>query len=112
VPRLVSAIYPVLIPMEQQDCAIQARNHARMTELATKVWREFARTRAEQMSDLVERLKVYGTGSPESLLLMREAADCIEALETTLREIVNSSTDAVAVAEAHAALTPDKEKPA
>lgn len=41
VPRLVEAIYPVLIPMEQQDCAIQARNHARMTEIARVVWREF-----------------------------------------------------------------------
>lgn len=43
VPRLVEAIYPVLIPMEQQDCAIQAKNHARMTELATWVWREFVK---------------------------------------------------------------------
>lgn len=42
VPRLVEAIYPVLIPMEQQDCAIQARNHARMTEIARAVWRQFA----------------------------------------------------------------------
>jgi hypothetical protein len=42
VPRLVEAIYPVLIPMEQQDCAIQAANHARMTEIATAVWRQFA----------------------------------------------------------------------
>lgn len=42
IPKLVEAIYPVLIPMEQQDCAIQARNHTRMTEIATRVWREFA----------------------------------------------------------------------
>ena len=42
IPRLVEAIYPVLIPMEQQDCAIQAANHARMTEIATAVWRQFA----------------------------------------------------------------------
>ena len=42
IPKLVEAIYPVLIPMEQQDCAIQARNLARMTEIATRVWREFA----------------------------------------------------------------------
>jgi hypothetical protein len=42
VPRIIEAIYPVLIPMEQADCAIQARNHARMTEIATRVWREFA----------------------------------------------------------------------
>lgn len=44
IPKLVEAIYPVLIPMEQQDCATQARNHARMTEIATQVWREFAKT--------------------------------------------------------------------
>lgn len=42
VPRIVDAIYPVLIPMEQQDCAIQAKNHARMTEIARKIWREFS----------------------------------------------------------------------
>lgn len=42
IPKLVAAIYPVLIPIEQQDCAIQAKNHAWMTELATKLWREFA----------------------------------------------------------------------
>ena len=41
VPKLVAAIYPVLIPMEQQDCRIQAENHERMTELATRLWREF-----------------------------------------------------------------------
>lgn len=42
VPRLVEAIYPVLIPVEQQDCTIQAANHARMTEIARAVWRRFA----------------------------------------------------------------------
>lgn len=41
VPKLVEAIYPVLIPIEQQDCAIQARNHARMTKIATNLWRSF-----------------------------------------------------------------------
>lgn len=42
VPKLVEAIYPVLIPLEQQDCAIQAKNHARMTEIATQIWRSFS----------------------------------------------------------------------
>lgn len=42
IPKLVEAIYPVLIPMEQQDCAIQAKNHERMTEIARDVWRSFA----------------------------------------------------------------------
>jgi len=42
VPRIVEAIYPVLIPMEQQDCAIQARNHAKVTEVARQVWRSFS----------------------------------------------------------------------
>jgi hypothetical protein len=42
IPRLVEAIYPVLIPIEQQDCAIQAANHARMTDIARAVWRQFA----------------------------------------------------------------------
>jgi hypothetical protein len=38
------------------------------------------------MTDIVERLRVYGTGSPDSLLLMREAADKIELLRKALRE--------------------------
>jgi len=38
-----------------------------------------------QMTDLVKRLNVYGTGSPDSLLLMREAAARIEELEAALR---------------------------
>jgi len=41
-----------------------------------------------QMSDLVKRLNVYGTGSPDSLLLMREAADEIEALRQRFDEAV------------------------
>lgn len=41
IPKIVEAIYPVLIPMEQQDCAIQANNRALMTELATGLWRKF-----------------------------------------------------------------------
>ena len=51
IPKLVEAIYPVLIPIEQQDCAIQAANHAHMTDIATKIWREFstpARTEQER----------------------------------------------------------------
>ena len=46
VPKIVEAIYPVLIPMEQQDCRIQAENHKRMTQLATDLWRSFTRDRA------------------------------------------------------------------
>lgn len=43
VPRLVEAVYPVLIPIEQQDCRIQAKNHERVTEIARQVWREFVK---------------------------------------------------------------------
>jgi hypothetical protein len=42
VPEIVKAIYPVLIPVEQQDCAIQARNYAKMEDLARMVWRSFS----------------------------------------------------------------------
>lgn len=42
IPKIVEAIYPVLIPMEQQDCRIQENNHARMAKLATDLWRAFA----------------------------------------------------------------------
>jgi hypothetical protein len=41
VPRLVEAIYAVLIPFEPQDCRIQAENHKRITKLATDLWRSF-----------------------------------------------------------------------
>jgi len=41
VPELVKAIYPVLIPVEQQDMKIQARNHDRMTILAAELWQSF-----------------------------------------------------------------------
>lgn len=51
VPQIVEAIYPVLIPMEQQDCRIQAENHAAMTKIATLIWRLFTSDdeRAKQM---------------------------------------------------------------
>lgn len=41
VPKIVEAIYPVLIPIEQQDMRIQERNHAMMTQLATELWHSF-----------------------------------------------------------------------
>ena len=41
IPKIVDAIYPVLIPVEQQDCKIQAANHARIVKLATNLWRAF-----------------------------------------------------------------------
>ena len=46
-----------------------------------------------QMTDLVKRLNVYGTGSPDSLLLMREAAARIETLEAALHKIDDTSID-------------------
>lgn len=45
IPKIVEAIYPILFPLEQQDCAIQDRHHARVTELATALWRSFVATR-------------------------------------------------------------------
>lgn len=41
VPELVKTIYPVLIPVEQQDMRTQARNAANMTILATELWQSF-----------------------------------------------------------------------
>ena len=35
VPQIIEALY-------QQDCAIQARHHAKLTEIATHAWRTFA----------------------------------------------------------------------
>lgn len=40
-PKIVEAIYPVLIPMEQQDMRIQAENHEHVTECARAAWRKF-----------------------------------------------------------------------
>lgn len=50
VPKIVEAIYPILIPMEQQDCAIQARNHERMTKLARQMWRSFSVADEQQLT--------------------------------------------------------------
>ena len=41
VPEIVKAIYPVLIPIEQQCMQIQAENHAKMERLARDLWRSF-----------------------------------------------------------------------
>lgn len=41
VPKIVEALYPIFYPLEQQDCAIQARHHAQLTEIATEAWRSF-----------------------------------------------------------------------
>jgi hypothetical protein len=41
VPRIVTALYPILIPVEQQDVRIQAESYARITEVARATWRAF-----------------------------------------------------------------------
>ena len=41
VPRIVEALYPIFHPIEQQDCAIQERHHAELTNIATQAWRSF-----------------------------------------------------------------------
>ena len=38
VERITDALYPVLIPIEQQDCAIKARNRERVTKAARAAW--------------------------------------------------------------------------
>jgi hypothetical protein len=49
VPELVKAIYPE-IPVEQHDVQIQARNHPRVTVLATKLWRKFRQRKRERLT--------------------------------------------------------------
>lgn len=49
VPQLVEVIYPILIPMEQQDMRIQAENRERITEVARIAWRAF--TTAERAGE-------------------------------------------------------------
>lgn len=41
VPKLVDAIYPILIPVEQQCMQIQEENRKQMVCLATALWRSF-----------------------------------------------------------------------
>ena len=41
IPQIVTVLYPIFYPVEQQDCAIQERNHAKVTEIATQAWRSF-----------------------------------------------------------------------
>lgn len=41
IPQIVTALYPIFYPVEQQDCAIQERHHAKVTEIATQAWRSF-----------------------------------------------------------------------
>lgn len=41
IPKIVEAIYPILIPMAPRDFGIQAKNDALMMTLATQLWRSF-----------------------------------------------------------------------
>jgi hypothetical protein len=41
VPKITDALYPILIPVEQQDMRIQAENHKRVTEAARSAWRAY-----------------------------------------------------------------------
>lgn len=41
IERLIEAIYPVLIPMEQQDMAIQAANRQKIASASDAAWRAF-----------------------------------------------------------------------
>jgi hypothetical protein len=45
VERITDALYPVLIPIEQQDCAIQARNRERVTKAARAAWQSINEVR-------------------------------------------------------------------
>ena len=46
VPQIVDVLYPIFHPLEQQDCAIQSRNHAELTAIATAAWRTFTKRAA------------------------------------------------------------------
>lgn len=41
VQLLADAFYPILYPVEQQDCKIQELHHVKVTSLALRVWRDF-----------------------------------------------------------------------
>lgn len=44
VRELTAAIYPILIPMEEQSCAIQQRNHEQVEAISRQAWRSFLET--------------------------------------------------------------------
>jgi hypothetical protein len=41
IAAIADALYPILIPVEPQDCAIQAKNQARINSLAKRVYEEW-----------------------------------------------------------------------
>lgn len=41
VKEITDALYPILFPVQQQDCEIQARNYARVEEAAATLWKEW-----------------------------------------------------------------------
>lgn len=47
VRKIADAIYPVLIPFEEQDVAIQAENAKQIDAIARQAWRSFFRGRVE-----------------------------------------------------------------
>lgn len=42
--KISDAIYPVLIPFEEQSCQIQAENQKKIDELSVNLWREYLKT--------------------------------------------------------------------
>jgi hypothetical protein len=67
VRKLADAIYPVLIPFEEQDTAIQTENRKQIEAIAYQAWRSFFRGRV-------------GDEAPEADLEAARATlrDCIE----------------------------------
>jgi hypothetical protein len=41
VKKIIEAIYPILVPWEEQDMAIQQRNHEQIERIARQAWRSF-----------------------------------------------------------------------
>jgi len=41
IKQIMEALYPVLYPVEQQDCAVQARHQEKLKAIAEEVWKQF-----------------------------------------------------------------------
>jgi hypothetical protein len=75
IPKLVEAIYPVLIPMEQQDMAIQAANQRKVETASAAAWRAFSGSEIGRGNDekVLEAI---------ALATQAERDRCIQVLKT------------------------------
>lgn len=85
VPRLIEALYPVLIPLEQQDCAIQEANHRKVRNVALQAWRSFTTQDKESALDPAALATEFETSAAAHL---RDADGLLRKLSTDERTLI------------------------